>query len=100
MRDGCSLRILTLIGEHAQACLALKVARRVNSLGVIEALADAMLTDGVPGRIRCDNGPEMIAEVLRKWVAKMGPQMRYIAPGWPWRTVTARATTASFGTSA
>ena len=40
--DGRSLRILTLIDEHSRACLALKVARRINSLGVIEALAAAM----------------------------------------------------------
>ena len=40
--DGWSLRILTLIDEHSRACLALKVARRINSLGGIEALADAI----------------------------------------------------------
>ena len=32
---------LTLIDEHGRARLALKAARRINSLGVIEALADA-----------------------------------------------------------
>jgi transposase InsO family protein len=82
--DGRSLRILTLIDEHTRTCLALKVARRINSLGVIEALADAMLIHGVPEHVRCDNGPEMIAKALRKWVAKVGPQMQYIAPGSPW----------------
>lgn len=34
--DGRSLHILTLIDENSRACLALKVARRINSLGVIE----------------------------------------------------------------
>jgi hypothetical protein len=53
--DGRSLRILTLIDEHTRACLALKVARRINSLGVIEALADAMCLHGIPEHIRCDN---------------------------------------------
>jgi len=46
--DGRSLRILTLIGEHSRACQALKVARRINSLGVIEALADAICMHGIP----------------------------------------------------
>ena len=82
--DGRSLRILTLIDEHSRACLALKVARRINSLGVIEVLADAMCLHGIPEHIRCDNGPEMIAKALRKWVAKTGPQIQYIAPGSPW----------------
>lgn len=82
--DGRSLRILTLIDEHNRACLALKVARRIKSLGVIEALADAMCLHGIPDNIRCDNGPEMISKALRKWVAKTGPQIQSIAPGSPW----------------
>ena len=44
--DGRTLPILTLIDEHSRACLALKVARRINSLGVIEALAEAMCLHG------------------------------------------------------
>jgi len=55
--DGRSLRDLTLIDEHSRACLALKVARRINSLGVIEALADAMCLHGIPENIRCDMVP-------------------------------------------
>ena len=82
--DGRSLRILTLIDEHSRACLALKVARRINSVGVIEALADAMCLYGIPEHIRCDNGPEMISKALRNWVAKTGAQIQYIAPGSPW----------------
>ena len=39
--DGRSLRIMTLIDEHTRACPALKVARRINSFGVIETIADA-----------------------------------------------------------
>lgn len=64
--------------------MALKVARRINSVGVIEALADAMCLYGIPEHIRCDNGPEMISKALRKWVAKTGSQIQYIAPGSPW----------------
>ena len=82
--DGRSLRIMTLIDEHSRACLALKVARRINGVGVIEALADAMGLHGIPDHIRCDNGPEMISEALRKWVAKTGPQIQCITPGSPW----------------
>jgi hypothetical protein len=71
--DGRSLHILTLLDEHSRACLALKVARRINSLGVIEALADAMCLHGIPDNIRCDSGPEMISKAVRKWVANTCP---------------------------
>jgi transposase InsO family protein len=53
-------------------------------LGVIETLADAMLRKGVPEHVRCDNGPEMIAQALREWLAKLGTKALYIAPGSPW----------------
>jgi putative transposase len=82
--DGRSLRILTRIDAHSRACLCSKVARPIHSFGVIDALVDAMCLHGVPEHIRCDNGPEMIAKALRKWVAEAGPRIQYIAPGPPW----------------
>jgi len=35
-------------------------------------------------RFNCGNGPEMVSNALRKWVAKTGSQIQYIAPGSPW----------------
>src|SRR5215216_5493020 len=98
--DGRSLRILTLIDEHTRECLALKVERRINSFGVLETLADAMLQKGVPEHVRCDNGPEMIAKALREWLAKLGTKTLYIAPGSPWENGSWRASTASSRTRA
>jgi hypothetical protein len=49
-------------------CLALRVARRLGSLQVIETLADVMLVRGIPEHIRSDNGPGFIAGELRKWL--------------------------------
>src|SRR3712207_7643880 len=43
-----------------------------------------MLQTGVPEHVRCDNGPEMIAQALRAWLAKLGTKTLYIAPGSPW----------------
>ena len=37
------LRLMTLIDEFTRECLAIRVARRINSFGVIETLADVML---------------------------------------------------------
>ena len=64
--DGRALRILVVIDEYTRECLALRVARRLGSLQVIETLADVMLVRGIPEHIRSDNGPEFIAEELRK----------------------------------
>ncbi|ARO54187.1 conserved protein of unknown function [Methylorubrum extorquens] len=75
------MRILTPIDEHSRACRGLKVARRINSVGVINALADALCLHRIPEHIRRDNGLQMISKAPRKWVTKAGAQIQYIAPG-------------------
>ena len=82
--DGRTLRLLTLIDEYTRKCLAIRVARRLNSYDLIEILADLMLRHGVPEHIRSDNGPEFIALRLRKWLSGVGAKTMYIEPGSPW----------------
>lgn len=82
--DGRKVRLMTLIDEFTRECLAIRVARRINGMGVIEAMADAMIVHGVPEHIRSDNGPEMTAKIVRQWLASVGAQTLYIEPGSPW----------------
>jgi putative transposase len=82
--DGRSVRLLTLIDEYTRESLAIKVARRLNSVNVIETLADVMLLRGVPEHIRSDNGPEMTAKIIRDWLPAVGANTLYIEPGSPW----------------
>ena len=44
--DGRKLRLMTLIDEFTRECLAIRVARRINSFGVLETMADVMLMRG------------------------------------------------------
>ena len=82
--DGRKVRLMTLIDEFTRECLAIRVARRINSLGVIDTMADVMLSRGVPEHIRSDNGPEMTARIVRSWFAQVGAKTLYIEPGSPW----------------
>ena len=82
--DGRTIRMLTMIDEYTRECLTIRVARRLRSYEVIEALADVMAFRGTPEHIRSDNGPEFLAEDLRKWLAKVGTGTLYIEPGSPW----------------
>ena len=75
---------MTLIDEYTRECLAICVARRINSFGVIEALSNVMLHRGIPEHIRSDNGPEMTAKVVREWLTQVGAKTLFIAPGSPW----------------
>ncbi len=48
------------------------------------ALNGLMLVRGITEDIRSDNGPEFIAQELRKWLGQLGTKMLYIEPGSPW----------------
>ena len=82
--DGRKLRLLTLIDEFTRECLAIRVARRINSFGVIETMADVMLERRVPEHIRSDNGAEMTAKIVRNWLTQVGAKTLFIEPGSPW----------------
>jgi transposase InsO family protein len=82
--DGRSLRLLTLLDEYTRECLAVRVARRLNSHHVIEVLGDAMLRHGVPEHVRSDNGAEMRADRVQKWLGTLGTKPLFIEPGSPW----------------
>ncbi len=82
--DGRKFRMLTVIDEFTRECLAIGVARRLNSQSVLAVLAYTMVRRGVPDNIRSDNGPEFAAHAVRDWIAKVGAKTLFIEPGSPW----------------
>ncbi len=82
--DGRAFRMLTLLDEYTRECLAIDVARRITSEGVLERLSDLFVRRGVPDHIRSDNGPEFTAKAVRGWLNRVGVKTLYIAPGSPW----------------
>jgi transposase InsO family protein len=82
--DGRCVRMLTVIDEHTRECLAIDVARTLKSDDVLERLVWLFVTRGVPEHIRSDNGPEFTAQVVRKWLKRVGVKTLFIEPGSPW----------------
>jgi transposase InsO family protein len=82
--DGRGLRFLTVMDEYTRECLAIDVARRLNSEDVMYRLTDLFTRRGTPRHIRSDNGPEFIAKRLRAWLGNLGVGPLYIEPGSPW----------------
>jgi len=78
--NGKAYRMLCIIDEFTREALAIRVARRLNSTNVIEALCDLFFVRGIPAHIRSDNGPEFIAAALREWIAAVGAKTAYIEP--------------------
>jgi putative transposase len=82
--NGRKYRMLNVIDEFTRECLAIRVARKLKALDVIDVLSDLFSLRGVPDHIRSDNGPEFIAKAVRDWIAAVGSQTVYIEPGSPW----------------
>ena len=82
--EGRKLRLLNIIDEFTHECLAIRVARKLKPIDVIDALSDLFIMRGVPQHIRSDNGPEFIAKAVQDWIAAAGAKTAYIAPGSPW----------------
>jgi len=82
--DGRAVKILVIVDEYTRECLALKVARGLKSMEVLETLADLFSERGTPVHIRSDNGPEFTAKAVREWLERVDVQTLFIEPGSPW----------------
>ena len=82
--DGRAFRALNILDEFSRECLAIRVKRKLNSTGVIDALTDLFILRGPPAFIRSDNGPEFVAEAVRTWIEAVGAKTAFIEPGSPW----------------
>lgn len=82
--DGRQLRVLAVIDEYTRENPALEVGRSFTAQGVVDVLRYLFAVRCRPRFIRSDNGPEFVADAVRKWLnqAEIGPL--YIAKGSPW----------------
>jgi putative transposase len=82
--DGRKYRMLNVLDEFTHENLAIRVARKLKAIDVIDVLSDLFIVRGVPGHIRSDNGPEFVAKAVQEWIGAVGAKTAYIAPGSPW----------------
>ena len=82
--DGRPLKMLTVLDEYSRECLAIVVARRLQSDDVLQTLSELFVEHGPPANLRSDNGPEFTARVVRQWLGGLGVKMLFIVPGSPW----------------
>ena len=83
--SGGRLKFLTVIDEFSRFCLSMKVERTMTSSAVIGELERLVTLHGPPRFIRCDNGPEFIAQATRRFLADATIKTLYIDPGSPWQ---------------
>ena len=83
MTAGPSAR-LNVLDEFTRESLAIRVRRKLSSTDVIDVLTDLFILRGIPAYVRSDNGPEFVAEAVRRWITAVGARTAFIEPGSPW----------------
>ena len=82
--DSRSLKFLTVLDEFTRESLTIEVGRSIKSKDVIAVLEYLFMVRPVPKFIRSDNGPEFIADAIKRWLEDQGVETLYIEPGSPW----------------
>src|SRR5215831_18553829 len=97
--DGRKYRMLNVLDEFSHECLAIRVARKLKAIDVIDVLSDLFILRGIPAHIRSDNGPEFVAKAVQDWIAVAGPRPPTSSGAAPGRTATSRASMPAFAMS-
>lgn len=82
--EGEKVRILTVLDEYIQECLAIVVDSFDTAGKVIGMLDWLFLTRGVPEHLRSNNGPKFVAKAVQKWLEEEGCEMIYTTLGSLW----------------
>ena len=72
LATGRALRTFTLIDNYTKESLAIEVGTGICSRQVTRVLERVMEARGVPGAIRCDNGPEFTSLYFTEWCKDRG----------------------------
>ena len=70
--------MMPVVDEYSRECLALEVERSITSEEVVKTLDRLFAERGAPRFIRSDNGPEFIAQAVKRWLAASGVETLYI----------------------
>ena len=72
LSNGRSYKMLTVLDEYTREALCVKVATRMGSAEVLEALYPLLLRRGKPEYLRSDNGPEFSSAPFKDWLLRVG----------------------------
>lgn len=81
--SGRSIRLLNIADAYTRECLALEVDTSFASRRVTRVLDQVIGERGTPGRIRCDNGPELTSRHFIAWCRSRKIELLHIQPGRP-----------------
>jgi putative transposase len=83
LATGRALRTFNLIDAYTKESPAIEVGTGISSRQVARVLERVIGERGLPGRIRCDNGPEFTSLYFVEWCKERGITLVHIQPGKP-----------------
>lgn len=83
LETGRGIRVLTVVDAFTRECLGLDVDTSLSSQRVTRTLEQIIFERGMPGSIRCDNGPELTSRHILGWSADKKIELIHIQPGKP-----------------
>jgi transposase InsO family protein len=89
--------MMPIIDEYSRECPIIEVERSITAKDVVRTLAALFDRRGEPSFIRLDNGPEFIAQAVKRWLEVSGVKTLYIKPGSPWENAYSETFIGRFG---
>lgn len=83
--DGRQLKCLTVVDEFTRQGLAVRTGRSLTAGDVTRILDELFRQHGRPVCLRSDNGPELVAKSVQRWLQDRQVDTHYIDPGSPWQ---------------
>jgi len=83
LTDGRKLRVFNVIDDCNREALVINAGLSYPARAVVETLENLKEEIGTPKYIRCDNGPEFISKIFKKWCKKHFIEIKYTEPGKP-----------------
>lgn len=81
--NGRRFRTLNILDEGVREAVHIEVDTSLPCSRVIRVLEQLKATRGLPRVIRCDNGPEFIAQDMADWCKMNDIELKHIQPGKP-----------------
>ncbi len=100
LSDGRPFRTLHIVDDCTRECPAIEVGHSPPGLRVARVLDHLAETQGLPGTIVVDTGPEFAGRELDWWAHRRGVHLHFIDPGKPVQNAFVESFNGSFGTSA